>query len=190
MRLANPPGRAGRRRVAHGGAGVFAAGRYLLPVAVGVSGAVAGERFRRTLDVLLSTTLDRRAVLRAKVQAVIERGTAFAAVAVAAVGMAFTADGGVWLGAAAAVLLLCGYGLVIGLGAWLTVRCPTDARALRLLLPIAVLAIGWPVGVWNLLNAEWPPALLANGLFVASGVCAAAGLVRWWRAARALERGE
>jgi hypothetical protein len=35
-------------------AAVFAAGRYLLPLAVGLSGAIAGERFRLTLDVLLS----------------------------------------------------------------------------------------------------------------------------------------
>ncbi|WP_171473853.1 hypothetical protein [Frigoriglobus tundricola] len=41
------------------GASTFASGRYLLPLAVGLSGAVAGERFRRTLDLLLSTTLDR-----------------------------------------------------------------------------------------------------------------------------------
>jgi hypothetical protein len=70
------------------------------------------------------------------------------------------------------------------------VRCPTDGRAFRWLSPLALLAVGWPVGVWNLLNAEWPPALLANVLFVASGACAAAGLVLWWLAGRALERGE
>lgn len=173
------------------GAGVFAAGRYLLPVAVGISGSVAGERFRGTLDVLLSTTLDRRAVLWAKVQAVAERSTAFAAVAVAAVGMAFTADGGVWLGAAAAILLLSGFGLVIGLGAWLTVRCPSDARAFRLLLPIAVLAVGWPVGVWNLLGtAPNMPDVLTKSLLFAAFACAGTGLVLWWLARRAIERGE
>ena len=174
------------------GAGVFAAGRYLLPLAVGVSGAVAGERFRRTLDVLLSTPLDRRAILRAKVRVPAERGTVFATVAVAAVGMAFTADGGVLLGAAAAALVLGGFGLVIGLGAWLTVRCPTDTRAFRLLLPVAVLAVGWPVGVWNLLRAaeDVPPGLLARVLLVATGACGAVGLVLWWHAGRALERGE
>jgi ABC-type transport system involved in cytochrome c biogenesis permease component len=75
-------------------AGVFAAGRYLLPAAVGVSGAIAGERTRGTLDALLSTALDRRAVLRAKVQAHAERGVGYAAVAVAAVGMAFIAHAG------------------------------------------------------------------------------------------------
>ena len=153
---------------------------------------MAGERFRRTLDVLLSTTLDRRAILRAKVRAPAERGTVFAALAVAAAGMAFTADGGVRLGAAAALLVLGGFGLVIGLGAWLTVRCPTDARAFRLLLPVAVLAVGWPVGVWNLLRAseEVQPELLAGVLLAATGASAAAGLVLWWAASRALERGE
>ena len=174
------------------GAGVFAAGRYLLPLAVGVSGAVAGERFRRTLDVLLSTTLDRRAILWAKVRVPAERGTVFAALAVAAVGMAFTADGGVLLGGSAAALVLGGFGLVIGLGAWLTVRCPTDRRAFRLLLPVAVPAVVWPVGVWKLLRAseDVQPEFLARVLLAATGACAAAGLVLWWRAGRTLERGE
>lgn len=180
------------------GAAVLAAGRYLLPLAVGLSGAIAGERFRRTLDVLLSTTLDRRAVLQAKVQATVERGTAFAAIAVAAVGMAFTADGGARLGAiagarlgtAAAVLMLSGFGLVIGVGAWLTVRCPTDTRALRLLLPVAVLAIGWPIGAWNLLTEDLSPDVLLRVLLAATGVTAFVGFVFWWLAGRALERGE
>jgi ABC-type transport system involved in multi-copper enzyme maturation permease subunit len=176
-------------------AGVLAAGRYLLPLAVGVSDAIAGERLRGTLDALLATPLDRRTVLGAKVRAVAERGSVFAAVAVTAVGMAFTADGGVRLGAAAAVLVLCGFGLVIGAGAWLTVRRPTDTRAFRLLLPIAVAAVGWPVGVRNLLptgpeEMVIPPELLAPALLGAAGVCGATGLVLWWLAGRALERGE
>ncbi len=82
-------------------AGVCAAGRYVLPLAVGLSGAVAGERARGTLDALLATPLDRRAILRAKVRAHAERGTGFAATAVAAVGAAFVADGGVRVGVAA-----------------------------------------------------------------------------------------
>jgi ABC-type transport system involved in multi-copper enzyme maturation permease subunit len=191
VRLANQPGPPDVGGWFMVGAGVFAAGRYLLPVAVGVSGSVAGERFRRTLDVLLSTSLDRRAVLRAKVQAAAERSTAFTALAVAAIGMAFTADGGAWLGAAAAVLLLSGFGFVIGLGAWLTVRCPSDARAFRLLLPVAVLAVGWPALVWNLLDTTPDmPELLTGILAIVAFACAASGFVLWWLAGRALERGE
>ncbi|MBN9122541.1 MAG: ABC transporter permease subunit [Planctomycetes bacterium] len=172
-------------------AGVFAAGRYLLPLAVGLSGAVAGERFRGTLDALLSTPLSRRGVLRAKVQAHVERGWGFVTAATAGTGMAFTADGGVRLGAAAAVLMLAGIGLVIGLGAWLTVRCETDARAFRLLLPFVLLVVGWPVGAWNLLRSEEGVSaeVLAVGLFVAAGAFVVAGAVLWWLAGRELERG-
>jgi ABC-type transport system involved in multi-copper enzyme maturation permease subunit len=175
-------------------AGVFAAGRYLLPLAVGVSDAIAGERLRGTLDALLATPLDRRALLRTKVRAAAERGSVFAAVAVMAVGMAFTADGSVWLGASAAVLMLCGFGLVIGAGAWLTVRCPSDTRALRLLLLVPLLVGALPAIMWNLLptgpEVVVPPELLAPALLVVSGACGAAGLVLWWLAGRALERGE
>lgn len=173
-------------------AGVFAAGRYLLPVAVGVSGAIAGERFRGTLDALLATPLDRRAVLRAKVQAHTERGSAFAAVAIAAVGMAFIPELGVRIGAAAALLSAAGIGFVIALGAWLTVRCAGDVRAFRLLLPVTMLATGWPAAVWNLPrgNPALPPELVFHGLLGAACVCGTAGALLWWSAGRALVRGE
>lgn len=171
-------------------AGTLAAGRYLLPVAAGISGCIAGERFRRTLDPLLCTALDRRALLRAKVQAHAERGTVFGAVAVAAVGMAFTAAGEVQLGASAAALVLSGAWLVVALGARLTVRCATDARAFRLLLPVAVLALVWPVGVWALLREDAPRAALTRGLLVATAACALVGLLLWRAAERALERGD
>lgn|GEM_PF-5623481 len=173
-------------------AGVFAAGRYLLPLALGITGAIAGERFRRTLDVLLSTPLDRRKILRAKLQAHIERGTAFAAIAVAAVGMAFTADADVTLGITAAVLMLSGFGLVIGLGAYLTVYCATDVRAFRLILPLTMVAVGWPVGAWNLLrfDEDVPRPLLVYGLQIVAGVWTIAGVVLWWLAERRLVRGE
>jgi ABC-type transport system involved in multi-copper enzyme maturation permease subunit len=173
-------------------AGVFAGGRYLLPLAVAVSGAIAGERFRRTLDPLLVTALDRRALLRAKVQAHAERGAVFGAAAVAAVGMAFTADAGIRLGVAAAALVVGGFGFVVGLGAWLTVRSASDTRAFQLLFLFAVIAVGWPAGVWNLLRADTdvPPELVLYGLLGAAGVCAGAGPVLWWCAERNLERGE
>lgn len=171
-------------------AGTFAAGRYLMPVAAGISGAIAGERFRRTLDPLLCTALDRRALLRAKVQAHAERGTVFGAVAVAAVGMAFTAAGEVQLGASAAALVMTGAWLVVALGARLTVRCATDTRAFRLLLPVAVLALGWPLGVWLLLREDIPRDLLTRALLIATAACALMGLLLWRAAERALERGD
>lgn len=174
-------------------AGVFASGRYLLPLSVGLSGAIAGERYRGTLDALLTTPLSRRAVLSAKVQAHVERGLGFATAAAIGPGMAFTADS-VRLGAASATLMLCGIGLMIGLGAWLSVRCPSDARAFRLLLPFVLLAIGWPVGVWNLVRLESDfrpsPDAVAGWLFAAAGVCAVTGLALWWHAGRVLDRGE
>ncbi|MBP3954178.1 ABC transporter permease subunit [Gemmata sp. G18] len=173
-------------------AGVLAAGRYLLPLAVGLSGAIAGERFRGTLDVLLATTLDRRTVLRAKVQAHAERGTAFAAIAVAAVGMAFIADAGIRVGLAAAGLAALAIVLVIALGAWLTVRCPSDSRAFRLSLPITMLVVGWPVLAWNLLRGDVPvpPQMMFWGLLSAGGACGAASAVLWAHAAHVLARGE
>jgi hypothetical protein len=88
--------------------------------------------------------------------------------------------------------MLTGMGLVIGVGMWLTVRCATDVRAFRLLLLVALPAIGWPVGAWNLLHpdAEVPVELLTQGLVIVSGACAVAGAVFWWLAERQLERGE
>jgi len=171
-------------------AAVFAAGRYLLPLAVGLSAAVAGERFRRTLDPLLCTELDRAALLRSKLLAETERARGAAAGAVVAAGGAFAADGGPLLGASAALLMLCVFGLVIGVGALLTVRCASDARAFRLLLPVAVVAAGWPVGVWagavqgDLL--EVPPKVLAATLLGASTACALTGAACRLLAAREL----
>jgi ABC-type Na+ efflux pump permease subunit len=173
-------------------AGVFAAGRYLLPLAVGLSGAVAGERYRGTLDALLSTPLDRRGILRAKVQAHAERGTAFAAFAVAAVGMALTADGDIRLGASGAALVLAGVALVIGVGAWLTVRSATDVRAFRLLLLVTMPVVGWPVGAWSLLrfDADVPRELLARAMLAAAVASGLAGGAFGLLAGRRLERGE
>jgi hypothetical protein len=106
--------------------------------------------------------------------------------------MAFTADGGVRLGAAAAILVLAGIGLVIGAGAWLTVRSASDGGAFRVLIRFVVLAVGWPVGAWTLLRSDAGVTAeeLSGWLFAASGVCGVVGLALWWRAGRVLERGE
>jgi ABC-type transport system involved in multi-copper enzyme maturation permease subunit len=173
-------------------AGVFAAGRYLLPLTVGLSGMIAGERFRGTLDSLLATPLNRAAVLRAKVQANIERGLAFAATATSAIGIAFITNAGVRVGLAAALLMLSAMVFVVALGSWLSVRAQTDTRAFRLLLPIALLVAGWPAGVWNLLRGDFavPPELLLRGMLFASGVCIACGTAFWLHACHLLNRGE
>lgn len=175
-------------------AAVFAAGRYLLPLAVGLSAAVAGERARNTLDPLLCATPDRAALLRSKLRAQAERGLGAAGGAVVAAGGAFAADGGPLLGGAAALLMLCGFGLVIGTGALLTVRCPSDARAFRLLLPFAVLAAGWPVGVWaGVIRGELievTPNALATALLAVAALCALTGAACRLLAARTLARGE
>ncbi len=188
-RLDAPPDDAGWLLTA---AGIFAAGRYLLPLTVGLSGAVAGERLRGTLDALLATPLERRAILRAKAQAHAERGTAFAAIATAAVGMGFTSDGDIRLGTSAAALMLGGVALVIGVGAWLTVRCVTDVRAFRMLLPVTLLAAGWPIGAWSYLrfDTELPREVLTRTMIIAALVSAIAGAVFWRLAEWKLERGE
>jgi ABC-type Na+ efflux pump permease subunit len=191
-RLVRPSGTPDRGGWLLVGAAVFAVGRYLLPLTVGVSGTIAGERRRGTLDALLSTTLDRGAILRAKVWAHAERGLIFAAGAIAALGMAFIVDGRMRLGLAAVALTVGGIWLVIGLGAWLTVRCATDVRAFRFLLPVTVLVIGWPVGAWNLLSAEptFPAERVMRGLLIAAGVCVVIGAMFWWLACVRLNRGE
>src|SRR5262249_17807407 len=141
---------------------------------------------------LLCIPLDRRAILRSKVQAHAERGTAFVAVAGAAIGMAFTADGDIRLGASSAALGFGGIVLVLGLGAWLTVYWATDFRAFRILLLFVLLSVGWPVGLWQLLNADTgvPRELLMQLVLFTAITNALAGLVFWWRAERRLVLGE
>ncbi|MCS6864347.1 MAG: ABC transporter permease subunit [Gemmataceae bacterium] len=174
------------------GAGVLAAGCYLFPVAVGISAAVAGERERRTLEPLLAAAFSRRSILRAKVQAQIERGVGFAAVAVTAVGMAFTADHGIRLGVATAVMVMVGMALVMAVGAWLTIRCPQEWRALRFLLPVTLLAVMWPLGVKAVLHNR--PDVSAEGVFRGLIVVAGAALVAtsllWWWAERTMDHGD
>jgi hypothetical protein len=167
--------------------GVVASGVFLVPAAVGLAAAVARERHRKTLDALLALPVDRRVILRAKVRAVLERGWWPGPAAVLAAGVSFGADGGWALGLAAAGFVLAGAGLVVGLGACLTVRCPTEVRAFRFLVPAVVLVVGVPVMTWN--QTDWlrptdSAALLAAG----AAVVAVAGAVLWRRAGRELDR--
>jgi ABC-type transport system involved in multi-copper enzyme maturation permease subunit len=180
-----PPDSAGAMLIA---AGAFASGLYLLPLAIGATGCIAGERFRGTLDALLTTSLGRRRMLQSKVRAHAERGLVFAAGAATALGAGFGADGGAWFGAAAIAAFASGVAFVLGLGAWLSVRCETPLRAFRLCLPAVVAVVGLPVLVWNL--TEWDDTTQPTEAFAWTGAAfAVLGLIFWWRAAAELERG-
>ncbi len=156
-------------------AGVLASALYLLPLAVGVTGCVAGERLRGTLDSLLCTPLRRGQILRSKVQAHTERGLVFAGGAIAAFSAGFGIENGLHAGLQAVAVFAAGVVLIVGLGSWLTVRCATPVRAFRLCLPAVVAVVAVPVLTTQLL--AWATAL------------AIAGALLWWRAGVELERG-
>jgi ABC-type Na+ efflux pump permease subunit len=163
-------------------AGVLAAGLYLVPLAAGVGGCVAGERLAGTLDPLLATPLGRRRVLWAKVRAHAERGLVFAGGAAGALGAGFGTAHGTAAGLAAVAAFAAGVGLVAGLGAWASVRSPTPARAFRVALPAVVLAAAAPALAWHLPGS-------AGVLRWAAVAFAAGGVVSWWRAGADLNRG-
>jgi ABC-type transport system involved in multi-copper enzyme maturation permease subunit len=166
--------------------GVLLAGVYLLPAAVGLASAVARERRRQTLDPLLSLPLTRRALLATKVWAALERGWWWAPLSIAAAGVSFGADGGGPLGVAAAAFVLAGLWFVIGLGADLTVRCTSEVRAFRFLVPAVVVAVGAPVGIWN--YTDWAaPIWSVIGLTAGALAFGIGGAMFWWRAVWALD---
>ncbi len=170
-------------------AGVLAAGLYLIPLAVGVAGCVAGERHRATLDPLLMTMLDRRKMLRSKVWAHTESGLVFGLGSVTGIACGFGADGGAPLGFAAMAALTGGFALVTALAAWLSVNCATPVRAFRLSLPAIVAAISLPVVVCYQMDWEHVgPAI--SWLGWTAGICAFLAAGFWWRAGRVLERGD
>jgi ABC-type transport system involved in multi-copper enzyme maturation permease subunit len=170
-------------------AGVLAAALYLVPLAIGVAGCVAGERHRGTLDALLATPLSRWSILGSKVRAHTESGLVFGIGAITGIGCGFGADGGTRLGLAAMIALVAGFALVIALTAWLSVRCATPVRAFRLALPAVVAVIGLPVLVRSAI--EWGTIGPSIAVFDwAVGICAVTALVLWWRAGAELERGE
>ena len=180
-----PPDAAGPLLVT---AGVLASALYLLPLAVGVTGCVAGERFRGTLDALLASPLDRRRLLASKVRAHLERGLAFAAGAAVGLGAGFAADGGLRLGLAALAAFAGGVALVVALGAFVSARCATPLLAFRMCSPAVVVVVGLPVLVRN--TIDWddlttPVRVLAWGAAAAAAVAA----VLWWRAGVAVDRG-
>ena len=181
---ANPPDAAGGMLIA---AGVLASALYLLPLVIGATGCVAGERFQGTLDALLSTPLSRREVLRSKLRAHAERGLVFAGGAAASLGAGFGADGGVQLGLIAVSAFGGGVGLILGLGAWLTVRCATPVRAFRLALPALILVVGTPVFAWNLPERDGLPTP-GETLALVAAITAVVGGLLWWRAGVDFER--
>lgn len=170
-------------------AGVIASGGCLLTLAVGVTGCVAGERVRGTLDSLLATTLNRRRILRAKIQAQAEQVLVFAAVAVAGLGAGFGAEGGVVFGLAMVAAFVGGSALVVGLAAWLSVRCATSVGAFRLCLP-GLIGVGcMPLLAWFF--TDWENTAPATEVLAwCAGALLLAGAAMWWCAGAELERGE
>src|SRR5262249_31692158 len=133
-------------------AGTLAAGLYLFPLTVGISGCVAGERQRGTLDSLLATPLSRRSILLSKLRARAASSLVFGIGAITGIGCGFGADGGLRLGLVAMAAMAAGFLFTIALAAWLSVRCDSAVRALRLSLPALVLVIGLPVLIRNLIR--------------------------------------
>jgi ABC-type transport system involved in multi-copper enzyme maturation permease subunit len=166
--------------------GTVAAGLYLIPVAVGLAGVIAKERHKRTLESLLTVPLSRREILWRKVRVILRCNLAWGILAVSATGLAFFADKTWPVGLAAAVFTFGNACLAIGLGAWLTVRCVTEMRALRLLIPVTVLAIGAPVGLRN--GIDWfRPQALMTWLLLVGIVSGLAGMLLWRRACQGME---
>ena len=164
-------------------AGTLAAGLYLLPLTVGVSGCVAGERQRGTLDSLLATPLSRWSILWSKLRARTESGLVFGVGAITGIGCGFGADGGTRLGLAAMAATAAGFLLTIAFTAWLSVRCDSAVRAFRLALPVLVLVIGLPVLIRNLIRwNDLNPSIIM--FEYAAGFCVVVALAAWWRACR------
>ena len=168
-------------------AGVIAVGLYLIPLAGGVTGSIAGERQRATLDSLLATLLRRRTVLWSKIRAHTESGLVFGVGAITGVGCGFWADGGARLGIAAMVALAATFALVIALGAWLSVRCATPARAFQLCMPAVIVAMALPVLARNAIEWETIEPTV-NALAWTAVISVLSALVCYWRAATELER--
>ncbi len=179
-----PPDTAGELLVS---AGVIASLLYLLPLTVGVTGCVARERQRATLDSLLITTLPRNRILRSKVRAHVEHGLVFAGGAAAALVSGFAVDGGLQRGSAVLAAFIAGTILTIGLSAWLSVRLASPASAFRLVLPVVVAVVGLPAVVWY--TSAWVEPRRAIGALVGLAVMAVGvGAAFWWRAGVELDR--
>lgn len=170
-------------------AGMFAAGLYLIPLTVGVTGCVAGERRRATLDSLLTTPLPRRQILLSKMHAYVESGLIFGIGALTAVGCGFTADGGWRLGLTAMAAMAAIFALVPTLALWFSVRCESPVRAFRLSSLPVILAIPLPLLVRNWI--DWNAIDRSVTVLGCSAVLfAITAALLWWRAGVDLEQGE
>jgi len=169
--------------------GLIASWLYLLPLAVGVTGCIAGERLQSTLDSLLATQLDRGQILWAKIRTHAEHGLVFAGSAAAALGAGFGAEGGIPLGLAIMAAFAGGIVLVVGLGAWFSVRCTTGISAFRYCLPATVGVGCLPMVAWYFTNWE-NPAATVEVLAGCAGMFLMVGVVMAWRARADLEHGD
>jgi hypothetical protein len=168
--------------------GALSLALYLVPAALAMTPIIARERRQATLDPLLTLPLDRHDILWAKVCVVMRRGWGWAALAAAAISLTFATERGWRHGVAAADAMLGGVAMVGGLAAWLSVRCPTEIRALRLLLPAVVVAFGAPIAVWHWAITEVAPHVPLVGLFASGALFSAIGLLAFSRAFHEFDR--
>jgi len=170
-------------------AGVLSSGLFLVPLSIGVTGCVAGERQRSTLDSLLTTLIPRRTILWSKVRAHMERWLGFGVASVAAIGCGFGVRGGVTFGLVAMAAAIAGSWCMTALAAWLSVRCPTPGRAFWLcLLPMSGV-IALPLVAWTFTNWSETSRMVTALAWIA-GTLALSGCLAWWRAVLELDRGE
>jgi ABC-type transport system involved in multi-copper enzyme maturation permease subunit len=170
-------------------AGVLSSGLFLVPLSIGITGCVAGERQRSTLDSLLMTLLPRRTILWSKVQAHVERWLGFGVASVAAIGCGFGVRGGVTFGLVAMAAAAAGFGFATAFAAWLSVRCPTPGRAFWVcLLPISGV-IALPLVAWTFTNWSDTSRMVTALAWIAAAL-ALSGCLVWWRAVAKLNKGE
>ncbi len=166
-------------------AGLLAAALYLVPLAAGLAESVAGERRSATLDLLLTTPLDRRGLILSKVRVHVEKGLGYAAGAVAGLAGGFGADHGLGTAVAAVVAFLGGVVCLAGTGAWLSVRCDRPGSAFRLLLPVLLSVGGVQLGCWLVC---WKEATIPRGVLAGAAVgFLLAGVLLGWRAGSELD---
>jgi ABC-type transport system involved in multi-copper enzyme maturation permease subunit len=170
-------------------AGVLASSLFLIPVSIGISGCVAGERHRQTLDSLLMTAQPRRTILWSKVRAQIEAWLVIGVGAVTAIGCAFAAEGGIECGFVAMAALVAGFWVACAWGAWFSVRCAHSWHAFRVTLPVVIGSIAWLPLTWLVIDWNHVESATMAMLWIAAALILA-GCTCWWRAVAELSRGE
>jgi ABC-type transport system involved in multi-copper enzyme maturation permease subunit len=163
--------------------GTIAMGLYVIPVGIGVAGAIARERQLRTLDDLLSIPRSRREIIEAKFETFVRKNWGVAIGAILSVGLGFWCRYNFWVGLTASELVFAGFAMVVGLGALLTVRCPNHVRTFRLILPVMVMTIGIPLAIINV-NEMVADRWVRDALPAAAVLFALSGVALWRRACR------